>query len=103
MRVSLLELTIFATTFIFACGTDLGTNPNDPALVSQAIVASEGGSIRIGDELTLVIPANSLAQDTTISVERVPGYSGKADGLASFGQAYRFLPAGTLFDPANPA
>jgi photosystem II stability/assembly factor-like uncharacterized protein len=71
---------------------------------SALIKASTGGTVRLNDEVTLTIPADSLIEDTNITIERVKNIpAGEADGLSGFGQAYRFLPKGTGFDLSAPA
>ncbi|MBN2158219.1 MAG: SMP-30/gluconolactonase/LRE family protein [Spirochaetes bacterium] len=71
---------------------------------SALISAASGGVVQLNDEVTLTVPPYSIADDTTITIERVrdiPG--GDAGSLSAFGQAYRFLPRGTEFDMAAPA
>ncbi len=71
---------------------------------STLITAEAGGVVQLNDELTLTVPAEALADDLTISIERTGDIpAGDADGLTSFGQAYRFLPKGTGFDLGEPA
>lgn len=106
----LLLLAIISLLILPGCGNSGNTNglfgllANTDKSGSSFITASAGGTVQLNDEVTLSIPADSLSEDTEITIERVktiPG--GEADGLSAFGQAYRFLPKGTGFDLSSPA
>lgn len=85
----------------------VGGSDTDPTAASATIIrAADGGIVSFGSRVELVIPPGSLAEDTEISVEALNADdtpAGESDGFAEFGQAYRFLPAGTQFDPNKPA
>lgn len=52
--------------FVLACG---GETTSPPAQTSELVSAATGGSLTLaGKQTTLEIPANSLAEDTTISI-----------------------------------
>ena len=82
-----------------------GTNtPTSPASSSTFISAEDGGTVSLGNEVVLTIPPGSMDQDRTITIERLDTLpSGYADEYQSYGQAYKFGPSGTQFDPGNPA
>lgn len=71
---------------------------------SEVISAATGGTVALGDEVTLSIPGDSLPADTTITIERLSELpAGEADGFSNFGQGYRFSPPGTKFALDKPA
>lgn len=83
----------------------VGGSDSDPVDAATNLVqAADGGVVSFGSRVSLSVPPGSLGEDTEISVEAVAQTpEGSADGFSEFGQAYRFLPAGTKFDPNNPA
>ncbi len=81
----------------------------DPATPSEEpssgtlVRASTGGVVALGD-VTLVVPPNSLSEDTTISIEpmgEVPVVD--SDGFAVLGSGFKFSPPGTQFSLERPA
>tara|TARA_B100002051_G_scaffold276793_1_gene328226 strand:+ start:22079 stop:24970 length:2892 start_codon:yes stop_codon:yes gene_type:complete len=80
------------------------STPTVPASSSTFIRAEDGGTVSLGNEVVLTIPPGSMDQDRTITIERLDTLpSGYADEYQSYGQAYKFSPSGTQFDPGNPA
>ncbi len=78
-----------------------GCHRSPPA---ELISSSAGGSVQLGLEATLTVPAGSLPRDTSIAIERLAAVpDGERGGFAHFGQAYRLTPAGTSFDLQKPA
>ena len=68
------------------------------------IVAATGGSVALGSEVSLAIPAGSLPEDTTIGIERLGALpEGDKSAFRGVGQVYRMTPAGTQFDLQHPA
>ncbi len=82
-----------------------GYDPSNPdTSISRYVVASEGGTLYLNNELQLTIPPGSLTEDTTIEIHKLDSVpAGYTQGFIALGQAYELLPEGTTFDPANPA
>ena len=85
--------------------TPPAATPAVPGSGASLLVNAEvGGVVALDDEVSLSIPPGSLAEDTTISIERISDAPvGDSDGMTGFGQAYRFLPAGLHFAQDLPA
>ncbi len=67
------------------------------------VIAWAGGSVSLGSEVMLRVPAGSLARDTTIGIARLPSIpEAPADGFVPFGQGYELTPHGTAFSLAQP-
>jgi len=102
MRATVATLLSLSLAAAAGCGQSNTTGEGLPP--AQLVSARAGGVVSLGDEVSLVIPPGSLAQDTPISIEKIANPpTGDADGMNGFGQAYRFLPAGTVFAQDRPA
>lgn len=76
----------------------------DPATAGGTLVrAVAGGTVSLGEDVTLVIPPGSLAEDTQIAIEADRAVAGEADGFTPLGAAFRFSPPGTQFELGKPA
>ncbi len=87
---------------LVACNADTDP-PTDTPDDGTLIVASVGGTVALGFDVSLVIPPGSLAEDTVIGVKSDGAVAGEADGFSPLGTAFRFSPPGTQFDLAKPA
>ncbi len=68
------------------------------------VTASEGGTVTYNNEITLSVPAEAVAEDTTITIKRLSECPQKFDeGYTPFGQIYKFTPDGTVFNLDKPA
>ena len=96
---------LFGGAQALVAGQIPGFNPGSPSLsASQYIRADQGGVIYLNNEARLTIPAGSLSEDTTITIEKLESApEADAYGFQKFGQGYRFSPAGTQFDAEKPA
>jgi len=75
-----------------------------PVSSGVEISAWAGGSVSFETEVTLHVPAGSLARDTTIEIARLPVIPEvAADGFVAFGQGYELSPHGTAFSLGQPA
>ncbi len=85
------------------CGTEPPDQPDVPP-DGTLIRAATGGTVHLGDEVTLTIPPGSLAADTVIAIAAEAGApAGDADGFTVAGASFRFSPPGTQFALARPA
>lgn len=71
--------------------------------VSLKVPAESGGTLKLGNELTFTIPAGSLYEDTTITIEKINSLPSNGDGFQAIGQSYKFSPPGTQFALDKPA
>ncbi len=68
------------------------------------VTVLDGGTVAFNSELTLTVPEEAVAEDTTITVKRLSECPQKFDeGYTPFGQIYKFTPAGTSFSLDKPA
>ena len=87
----------------FCCFSSSASKSQD-ASARKTIDAQAGGLLELGDGLRLLIPPNSLAASTELSVERIgTGPGGEAEGFTPAAEAFRFSPHGTTFSLETPA
>ncbi|MBX7058608.1 MAG: hypothetical protein K1X75_11130 [Leptospirales bacterium] len=82
-----------------------GFDPANPQqMTSQYVVAEQGATLYLNNEVQLHIPPGSLEEDTLIEIRKLETpTAAPMQGFHDLGQAYELLPSGTTFDPANPA
>lgn len=84
-----------AVSSLSGCGSNSG-----PGLISQLITRAAGGTVTFANAATVTIPANSLAADTTITVQPAASLPSPPAGMAVVsGTGYAFGPDGTAFSP----
>jgi len=108
--LSVILMAMMAVTLSNCTGTAKLNRPDMPVSIPVAtqnkstVTSSNGGTVALGTEVTLNVPGQSLQSNTVISIEKIADIpAGVSDGFSSFGQAYRFSPAGTTFSLDKPA
>lgn len=89
---------------LMSCGDPQAPPPPASGDAGTPIDAWAGGTVNLGREVTLRVPASSLPRDTRIAIARlgeVP--QGGAGSFQPFGQGYELTPHGTEFALAQPA
>jgi hypothetical protein len=81
------------------CG---GGSSNTPGSISALITRLAGGTVALGNAASVTIPPNSLAGDTTITIQQTSNGlpAMPPAGLKVIGSAYDFSPNGTAFSPS---
>lgn len=87
--MALVRLTILAATAVAFVLLSSACRESDANNVSGEVVATEGGAVTLGDEITLRIPPDALSADATVSITRVSkGDAGDLEGAQAVGSAF---------------
>lgn len=78
------------------CGTKKAASP--PPTVGPATIGAEGGTVTGPDGVTLSIPANSVAADTTFEIKREAAGAPELLGMTLLSPLYAITPHGATFD-----
>ncbi|HUP00722.1 MAG TPA: PKD domain-containing protein [Gemmatimonadota bacterium] len=83
---------------LLACGDTSAPPTGTPPAADDGTgtVTPAGGTVTLGTEVGVIVPAGAVAEPVTITIERV-ATPAVLQGSGAIGQAYRFSPAGQLF------
>ena len=96
-------------TFLAGVGAGMSgpvrqAQPASPNSASALVTVEHGGTVTLGDEVSLYVPPGSVEADVEIGIEKTShAPSGELDGISASGQGYRFTPAGQKFALNMPA